>query len=135
MKKVVISASASLQLAIQEWADYWQKKNCRILNWPRPIAKKDFLKKWPDIHQDFYKSLDKADILFVANENAKGQRGYIGNAVFAEIAFCAGLNLTRKKKIEIILRQRPDKKNKFFEDLECWRKLGWLKILIFSNSL
>ncbi|MDP2705809.1 MAG: hypothetical protein Q8O49_01215, partial [bacterium] len=74
MKKVVISASASLQPAIRKWADYWQKKNCRILNWPRPIAKTDFSKKWPGIHKDFYKSLIKTDILFVANEDFKNQK-------------------------------------------------------------
>ncbi len=97
-----------------------------MLNWPQPISKKGFFKKWPKIHKKFYETLKITDIHFVANENKNGERGYIGNGVFAEVSFSAGLNLIRKKKIEIILQQKISSKNHFFHDIEIWEKMGWL---------
>ena len=128
MKSIVISGSGSLQSKINKWIVFWQSRGYRVIASVQPIEKKKFLKRWPAIHKNFYENLAKTDIHFIANENAKNQKGYIGNGVFAEIAFSVGLNFVRKKKVEIILLQKPDSKNKFAADINLWLKSGWLKI-------
>ncbi len=127
MKSIVISGSASLQPQMKKWVSFWKSRSYKVLNWPQPISKNEFLKEWPKIHNKFYKALETTDILFVANENKNGQQGYVGNGTFAEISFSAGLNLIRKKKIEIILQQKASSKNQFSHDIEIWEKMGWLR--------
>lgn len=128
-KILVISGSSSLPAEMEKWFLFWKSRGYTILNWPKPIAQKKFLKSWPAIHKKFYAALEKTDIHFVANENKNGQKGYIGNGVFAEISFSAGLNLVRKKKINIILIKKPDPINKFSRDLRLWHKMGWLSFM------
>ncbi len=115
--------------AMKKWARYWNEQNYSVLNWPTHIQKKNFYKEWPKVHQKFYTSLQKADIHFIANEDKGEQKAYVGNGTFAEIAFSVGLNLTRKKKIRVILAQEPDKAGVFYDDLNRWLKLGWLEVL------
>lgn len=113
---------------IGKWVEYWSKQNYHVLNWPVHIQKKSFSKEWPKIHQKFYDSLRKTDIHFIANEDKEKKKAYIGNGTFAEIAFSAGLNLTRKKKIKIILAQKPDKTGTFSDDLNRWLEMDWLEL-------
>ncbi len=127
MKSIVISGSASLQPQMKKWVSFWKSRGYKILDWPQPIPQKEFFEKWPKIHKKFYKALETTDIHFIANENKNGERGYIGNGAFAEISFSAGLNLVRKKKIEIILQQKLSSKNRFSRDIEIWGKTGWLR--------
>lgn len=128
MKKVVISASSSLRDEINKWIEFFQGKDFTVSNYPKPIKGENFLVEFPPVHREFYETLNNTNIHFIANENKNNIRGYIGVAVFAEIAFTVGLKLTRDKDIRIILYQKPTKKNLFYEDLSLWIDNGWLEI-------
>lgn len=128
MKTVVISGSASLQLEMDKWVAYWKAQNFQILAWPLPIDEGKFLEEWPKIHRDFYIALEKADVHFIANEEKNGEPGYIGNGVFAEMAFTAGLNFAREKKIQILLAHELSPKGKSYSDLSLWMQMGWISL-------
>lgn len=134
-KIVVVSATASLPLVVHTWVTFWRQRGYTITAWPRPIAKKNFSTAWPGVHRRFYRALEKTDIHFIANENKARRVGYIGAGVFAEIAFSVGLNLIRKKKIEIILYQRPARTSIFYNDIELMLKNGWVKLLKRADNL
>lgn len=127
MTKVVISASASLSGEIDKWLKFFRGKKFNVLNYPKKI-KGDFTKKFPSVHRNFYKSLNKTDIHFVANGNKGNTNNYIGVGVFAEISFAIGLKLTRRKNIRIILSKEPAPDSLFYKDLNLWIKNGWLEI-------
>ncbi len=129
-RRVVISASASNQVAIIKWRKYWTSLGYRVINDPgQEISKEDFSKTWPGVHKYFYRTISKTDILFIANADKNNIPGYIGAGVFAEISFATGLNFIRKKKIQILLSKMPSSKSIFHEDIERWLDLGWLKKL------
>lgn len=125
---LVISGSASLEKEMKSWFSYWQNRGYRIIDWPASIKAKELNKRWPSVHKNFYKSLEKTKIHFIANEDKNGTVGYIGPGVFAEISFTMGLNLTRKHQIKILLYKAPSKKLFFYKDLNLWLKMGWLEI-------
>lgn len=133
-KKVVISASASQTEAIGKWMKYWGDEGCEIVNYPIGIKEDDFLNVWPKVHEDFYKSLDKCDIHFVANEDKNGISGYVGAGVFAELSFSLGLNFSRDKKIDVWIIKIPDTKSVFYEDIKRWVDLGWVKSLSITDG-
>lgn len=127
-KKFVISASASQTEAIGKWKKYWEDKGFEIINYPIGISKEDFIDVWPKVHEDFYKSLSKCDIHFVANEDKNGIVGYVGAGVFAELSFSLGLNFSRKNKIIIFINKMPNSKSIFYEDIKKYVDLGWVKL-------
>ena len=128
LKKVVISASSSQHLVIKKWLKYWKEKGYRVINHPIQIKKSNFQTDWPKIHKDFFSSLSKADILFIANEDKKGFTGYVGVGVFAELSFVLGLNFIRKRKIKIVLYKKPSRQSVFYEDTVLWLKLRWINL-------
>lgn len=128
MKKVVISASSSLRDEINKWIKFFQDNGFDVLDYPKSIKGENFLKDFPPVHKEFYKTLNNADIHFIANENKNDTEGYIGVAVFAEIAFTIGLKLAHNKNIRIILYQKPLPESLFYEDLNLWMENGWLEI-------
>ena len=127
-KNLVISGSSSLTKEMGRWLAYWQDKGYEVIDWPIQIKKAEFNKKWPQVHKKFYQSIEKTNVLFIANEDKNGMNGYIGPGVFAEISFSIGLNLTRKKQIKILLYKLPSKKLFYYKDLSLWIKMGWLEI-------
>ena len=62
---------------------FFENKDFDVLNYPKPIKGDNFLEEFPSVHKEFYETLDKTDILFVANEHKNNMGGYIGPAVFA----------------------------------------------------
>lgn len=128
MKKVVISASSSLQDEINKWIKFFQDKGFDVSNYPKPIKGENFLKDFPRVHKKFYEALDNTNIHFIVNETKNGIKGYIGVAVFAEIAFSIGLKLAHKKDLRIILYQNSSPESLFCEDLNLWIASGWLEI-------
>ena len=56
MKKVVIAGSASLQGKSNYYRNYFKLNHYYVLDYPRPIKEQEFLKLYPDIHQDFSNS-------------------------------------------------------------------------------
>jgi len=127
-KKVVIIGSATLQEKIQSWKFWWEEKGCEVIDYPRPIPADNFLKFYPEVHQNFYSNLMKADIIFVMNENKNGVTGYIGAESFAEMAFGVAQNLVHDKSIEILLLQMPEEKVQSYSEVDLWLELGWIKL-------
>lgn len=128
VKTLVISGSASLNKKMEKWFCYWKNSGYEIIDWPVSIEKERFYKKWPAVHRNFYKALGKTEVHFIANEDKNGIKGYIGPGVFAEISFAVGLNMARKKQIEILLYKLPSKKLFYYSDLKLWIKMGWIKV-------
>ncbi len=126
MKTVVISGSVSLEEKMKKWDVFWRAKGYKVINYPKPIANGEFAIQYPIIHQEFYSDLAKADIHFVANEENKNIKGYIGPGVYAEIAFRVGLNLTGDTKASVILLEQLSPDNPFYDDLKLWLDLGWI---------
>lgn len=131
--KVVISGSASLQNEILKWVTFWEKEH-EVIAHPVPIEKKDFEKEWPKVHESFYKALNDADVLFIANERKNDIDGYIGPNVFAEVSFAVGLNFVRKRKINILFLSVPTEQSSFSEALRLWMKYGWLELFDEQRS-
>jgi len=133
MQKIVITGSASLEERVIYWFNVFSRNNFKVLAYPVPLSKEIFIKKYPDIHKDFYKSITKTDILFVMNEEKKGIKGYIGAETFAEIAFATMENLLKGRNIEIVLLNKPSKKVQSVEEINLWLKLGWITLLENSS--
>jgi len=129
-QKVIIAGSASLQDNITKWKNFWNtKNNCEVIDFPLAIKSKNFIKIYPEVHKKFFRNILKADILFIANEDKNGIRGYIGAEVFAELVYGLMQNLISGQRIKIILAKMPSSKVQSFGEIKLWLKLGWIKIL------
>lgn len=130
MKSLVIIGSVSLDKEkINKWVDFWVDKGFKVINFPQAIGKKDFFKKYPRVYKEWYVDFTKTDVLFVANEDRKGIKGYLGAETFAELAFTVAQKLLLKKKTKIILAKRPSKAVQCFDEIALWNKLGWIEFL------
>lgn len=125
--KVVIAGSVSLANEIKRWVDYWNiQENCIVLDYPKTIDQENFDLDYPKVHEDFFRNIKEADILFVANEDKNGVGGYIGYETFAELAFAVAQKLTDKRNIKIILAKMPSKEVGCYEEVVLWTRLGWI---------
>ncbi len=88
---------------------------------------------YPKVHIDFFKDLKRADIIFIANEDKKGIKGYIGSETFAELAFGLAEKLVYKRKVKLILAQMPAKEVASYEEICLWKRLGWIDEVLDSN--
>ncbi len=131
--KVVIAGSASLQNEIKKWVEYWNSKDgYSVLAYPKAIALESFEKLYPSIHIDFYKSIAKADILFIANETKKGIDGYIGAETFAELGFGLTQKLVYGRDIRLVLAHMPAKSVACYDEIVLWKNLGWIDEVLGS---
>ncbi len=74
-KKVVIAGSASLKKEMQKWVDFWEAKpDHEVIDYPNPIDKSKILTEYPKVHQEFFRNLTRADLVFIANEDKGGGR-------------------------------------------------------------
>lgn len=129
-QKIVIAGSSSLQDNITKWKNFWNaKNNFEVIDFPLAIKGKNFIKIYPKVHKKFFRNILKADILFIANEDKNGIKGYIGAEVFAELVYGLMQNLISGQKIKIILAKMPSSKIQSYEEIKLWLKLGWIKIL------
>ncbi len=134
--KVCVASSASLPEATAKWKNYWESQpNHIVIAAPKPIAKRDFAQKYPSVHTNFFRGLLKSDILFIANEDKKGIRGYIGAEVFAELVFGMMQNFTGGPKIRVILAKHPAKTLPCYDEIAAWLKLGWIEVFKKEASL
>ncbi len=85
-EKIVICSSMSFSKEINEWKERLEKENYDIIKFPEKIDG-DFLSGYKIEFSDHYQKIVETDILFVLNMNKNNIDGYIGAAVFAEIAF------------------------------------------------
>jgi hypothetical protein len=129
--KVVIAGSASLQDEIQKWVQYWDsQKDCLVLNYPKVIPQDNFEELYPEIHKTFFKDINEADILFIANEKKNGINGYLGAETFAELSFGLTQKLINNKNIKLILANMPAKEVACYDEIVLWKKLGWIDEVI-----
>lgn len=70
----------------------------------------------------------EADIVLGLNTNKNGKENHVGASVFAEITFAVGIKMASNKNIEIYLLNPIPKDLPYTEELELWKKLGWIKI-------
>lgn len=129
MKSLVIAGSVSLQKEISYWKQHWEDANFTILAYPDAIPKETFLQDYPEVHKNFFASIERTDVLFIMNENKNGTVGYIGAETFAELVFGIAQNLLHHKNIEIILLQMPGKDVQSYNEITLWLELGWIKLL------
>ena len=126
-KKIVICASASFEDEIVEWKKKLEKKGFEVLKYPTKI-KENLLTGYDKEFSEHYNAINKADIVLALNLDKKGIRGYIGSAVFAEMAFALGLNKAFNKNIEVYyLNPIPKEKLPYSDELKLWQNLRWIK--------
>ncbi|MBU3957594.1 MAG: hypothetical protein KKB25_00795 [Nanoarchaeota archaeon] len=125
MKKVVICASENFHKEAEEWKSKLENEGFSVIRSIELIEKT--AEAYRDTHTDHYKKITEADILFVLNLEKKGVKNYIGPSVFAEIAFAIGLNIALGKKTEIYCLNPLPENIPYSDELELWKKLGWIK--------
>lgn len=129
--KVVIAGSVSLESEIKKWVEYWSKQdNCLVLNYPKIISSDRFDELYPEVHKQFFKDINEADILFIANYKKNGIDGYIGAETFAELGFGLAKKLIENKDIKLILAHMPAKEVACYDEIMLWNKLGWIDRII-----
>lgn len=128
MKKITISGSAKLQDKINNWRDYFKKLEYEILDYPKPIDSKYFMKLYPEIHRKYFENISNSDILFIMNEDKNGIDGYIGAETYAELAYAVIQNLNYGKNIDVVLLKMPSNKIQCYDEIELWLELGWIKL-------
>jgi len=133
-KKLVIAGSASLQEKIKYWKSLWENNGFEVIDYPDAISAKTFIEDYPKVHKDFFRNIEKADIIFIMNENKNGITGYIGAETFAEMGYAVTQNLIHDKKLEVILLQMPEKSVASYDEIVLWLNLGWIKLLDKSNT-
>lgn len=129
MKKLVISASVSLQDRILHWKTYFEDQGYEVIDYPQPIDSGRFEEEYPAVHKRFYENLNKADVLFVMNEDKERISGYIGPSVFAEISCVVVQGVIENKNTEVKLLKMPSKEVGCYDEINLWLKLGWVEIL------
>lgn len=127
MRKIVLSASASLQKEINEFIDKLQNRY-DVLDWPKPLDESTFMQIYPQVHKDFMRNITKTDVLLVVNADKKGITGYIGAETFAELCFGLSQNLIYGKNLELYILKLPDKSVQCYDEIKRWLNLGWIKI-------
>lgn len=126
MKKLVLSGSAKNQTEVSKFINHF-KDNYEILDYPK-VINGDFLENYPEVHTNFYKNINKTDVLFLMNYDKNGVKGHIGYAGFGELSVALFLKLTGKRNIEIYIYQMPDKSVPAYDEIELWLKLGYIKL-------
>jgi len=127
-KKVTICASMSFWDDINIWKNKLENGGYNVIQYPKQIDG-EFLPNYKLEFTQHYQKMAESDIILILNMTKKGIEGYIGAAVFAEIAFAIGLNRTSRsnQNLEVYcLNQFPDSLP-YAEELGLWVDLGWLK--------
>lgn len=127
-KNITLCASMSFSKQTDHWKQKLQKSGHNVIQYPKPISG-DFLSGYKKEFTEHYQNITKSDVIFVLNLEKNDINGYIGAAVFAEIAFAVGINLTsrRENQIEIFYLNPIPKSLPHSEELQLWIKLGWIK--------
>ena len=124
MKKVVISGSSKLQEELITWKKCFEQNGYEVIDYPKQVSKENL----KDIYKSFYESLEKADVLFLMNEERKGIKGYIGHSSMAEVIYTIMLNQIHNKKIEIYILNMPSKEVICYDEIKLFLETGWIKI-------
>jgi hypothetical protein len=126
--KMVIAGSARNPEAIQKWITRW-KTEYDIVDYVKPINPNNLTEEYKEVFITFYQAITQADVLFVANEKRNDIEGYIGNAVFAEIAFSIAQKIVHGQEIKVVLAHEPSPSVNGYDELILWKKLGWINLM------
>ncbi len=127
-KKVVVSGSVKLGQKIEDFIDSI-KDEYEVLDYPCAIDEKNFLDEYKNVHKEFYRNIENADVLILFNEDKNGVEGYIGSAGFAEVSYAVTLNQLHNFNIQIFIYKMPSKSVPCFDEINMWLTLGWIKLL------
>lgn len=127
-KKLVICASVFFEKEILVWKEKINKDKYEVVKYPLKINGDNFLEEYKQEFSNHYKEIMDSDVLLALNLEKKGQAGYIGAGVFAEMAFAVGLNQLRDKKIEVFyINHIPENSLAYSDELKLWQELGWIR--------
>lgn len=129
--KVVICASNTFYNEAKEWEKKLTKLGYTIIKTIEFIGE-DNLEAYKKTHTKHYCKIVDCDFLFILNLDKKGIKNYIGPSVFAEIAFAIGLNVSLGKNIKIYCLNSLPENLSYSEELELWKRLGWIELWNFS---
>lgn len=127
-KKITICASMTFWDDIISWKKKLEKNGYEVVQYPKQFTG-EFLPNYKIEFTEHYRKMTHSDIVLVLNMKKNGVDGYIGAAVFAEIAFLIGLNRTlySDKKIVVYCLNSFSGSLPYSEELQQWVDLGWLK--------
>ena len=129
MKKLIISGSSKLQDRINYWHGFFEGQGYEVLDFPTTIPfDAEHATEITDIYTSYYQNLDRADVLFVMNEDKNGIAGYIGTSTISEITYVIVNNLNHGKKVEILLLQMPSEEQNCYEEVSFWLSQNWIKL-------
>lgn len=127
-KKITLCASMSFWNDINIWKDKLGNDGHEVIQYPKQLTG-EFLPNYEIEFTKHYQKMAESDIVLILNMKKNGVNGYIGAAVFAEIAFAIGLNRTSHsaKKIAVCCLNSFPASSPYAEELQHWVDLGWLK--------
>lgn len=127
-KKVTICASMSFWEDTLKWKEQLEKNDYIVIQYPKQFSG-EFLPNYKREFIQHYEKMAESDSILALNMRKNEVDGYIGAAVFAEIAFAVGLNRTVRKNnpLEIYCVNPFPKSLPYSEELQHWVDLGWLK--------
>lgn len=157
MKKLIISGSSKLYERAIYWRGYFEGRGYEVIDWPAPIFDNDpetidddfvadgpvpgfypgtplkssdraYAKSLLGTYKRFWKNLDRADVLFVMNEDHHNINGYVGVGTYAELQHVITNNLNHHHQTEIYLLQMPDQSQSCYEEIGFWLSQGLIKI-------
>lgn len=124
-QKVVICSSLSFWDDIVLYKEKLEKDGYSVIKHPEKLTG-DFLPAYKEAFTNHYKKIVETDVLFILNNNKNSIDGYIGPAVFAEIAFAVGLNRSHGKNIKVYCLNKFSENLPYYEELKYWLDLGWI---------
>lgn len=129
MKKLIISGSSKLQDRINYWHGFFEGQGYEVLDFPTAVPfDTEHASEITDIYTSYYQNLDRADVLFVMNEDKNGIEGYIGTSTISEITYVIVNNLNHGKKTEILFLQMPSAEQNCYEEVSFWLSQDWIKL-------
>lgn len=116
------------------WKKKLEKNNYNVIQYPKRFTG-EFLVNYKKEFTEHYQKMAQSEIVFILNMQKNEVDGYIGAAVFAEIAFTIGLNRTsnKNKLIDVYCLNRFPDSLPYSEELLHWVDLGWLKFWTESS--
>lgn len=96
------------------------------MNYSKTISIDQFEELYSDVHKNFFKDINEADILFIVNEKKNSINSYVGAETFAELSFGLTKKLIEGKDIKLILAHMPVKEVACYDEIMLWNKLGWI---------
>ena len=126
-KNIVIIGSSKFLDKIEKLKDYLFQKGYNVIEYPKQINHLDE-NVYINRYKSFFKALDSADEIFVANFDKNEIKGYVGAESFAELSFIVANNVLKNENRKIYLLNEPSKEVSSYFELNSFIKLGIVKI-------